>query len=172
MIWYASPISCMSPYSMPLCTIFTKWPAPSAPTQSQQGTPSTFAAIACRSGFRRGHAAADPPGIRLGPFSAPSSPPDTPQPTKLNPFSSTYFARRMVSRKFEFPPSMTISPGDRSGRSPSSISSTGLPARIISMILRGGARLWTNSGSDSAPRRSSPLPRPERNARTFAGFRL
>ena len=29
---YASAISCMSAYSMPLCTIFTKWPAPSGPT--------------------------------------------------------------------------------------------------------------------------------------------
>ena len=30
---------------MPLWTIFTKWPAPSSPTQSQQGRPSVFAAI-------------------------------------------------------------------------------------------------------------------------------
>ena len=29
---YASAISCMSAYSMPLCTIFTKCPAPSGPT--------------------------------------------------------------------------------------------------------------------------------------------
>ena len=29
---YASAISCMSAYSMPLCTILTKWPAPSGPT--------------------------------------------------------------------------------------------------------------------------------------------
>lgn len=30
--WYASQMSCMSPYSMPLWTIFTKCPAPSSPT--------------------------------------------------------------------------------------------------------------------------------------------
>ena len=29
--WKASQIICMSPYSMPLCTIFTKWPLPPAP---------------------------------------------------------------------------------------------------------------------------------------------
>ena len=38
---YASAISCMSAYSMPLCTIFTKWPAPSGPTWVQHGAPST-----------------------------------------------------------------------------------------------------------------------------------
>ena len=38
-------MSCMSPYSIPLCTIFTKCPAPSDPTQSQQGSPSLLAAI-------------------------------------------------------------------------------------------------------------------------------
>ena len=30
-------MSCMSAYSMPLCTIFTKWPAPSAPMWVQHG---------------------------------------------------------------------------------------------------------------------------------------
>ena len=39
-------MSCMSAYSMPLCTIFTKCPAPSGPTWVAQGTPSTFAEIA------------------------------------------------------------------------------------------------------------------------------
>jgi hypothetical protein len=33
---------------MPLCTIFTKWPAPSGPTCAQQGVPSTCAAIDSR----------------------------------------------------------------------------------------------------------------------------
>ncbi len=71
----------MSPYSMPLCTILTKCPAPSAPTQSQQGLPSsTFAAIAWRIGFTAGQAAAEPPGMSEGPKSAPSSPPETPVP--------------------------------------------------------------------------------------------
>ena len=48
---YASAISCMSAYSMPLCTIFTKCPAPSGPTWVQQGAPSdAFAAIVSSSG--------------------------------------------------------------------------------------------------------------------------
>ena len=33
------------PYSIPLCTILTKWPAPSSPTQSQQGSFSHWAQI-------------------------------------------------------------------------------------------------------------------------------
>lgn len=33
------------------------------------------------------HASADPPGMSEGPYLAPSSPPDTPEPTKSNPFS-------------------------------------------------------------------------------------
>ena len=82
MIWYDSQMSCMSPYSMPLWTILTKWPAPSLPTQSQHGVPSaTRAAIAWKMGLTWGHAAGDPPGMMDGPLSAPSSPPDTPVPT-------------------------------------------------------------------------------------------
>ena len=42
----ASQMSCMSPYSMPLWTILTKWPEPSSPTQSQQGSPSDLAQMA------------------------------------------------------------------------------------------------------------------------------
>ena len=45
-------MSCMSAYSMPLCTIFTKCPAPSGPTCVVHGTPSTFAAIASSIGPR------------------------------------------------------------------------------------------------------------------------
>ncbi|SCD39367.1 hypothetical protein GA0115236_104919 [Streptomyces sp. IgraMP-1] len=44
--WYASPMSCMSAYSIPLWTILTKWPAPSGPTWVTQGVPSSaFAEI-------------------------------------------------------------------------------------------------------------------------------
>ena len=74
-------MSCMSPYSMPLCTILTKCPAPFSPTQSQHGEPSsTFAQMAWKIGLTNCHAAGLPPGIMLGPFSAPSSPPETPVP--------------------------------------------------------------------------------------------
>ena len=81
MMSYASQMSCMSPYSMPLCTIFTKCPAPFSPTQSQQGVPSSIlAAIAWKIGLTIGHAAGEPPGMIEGPLSAPSSPPETPVP--------------------------------------------------------------------------------------------
>ena len=50
---YASAMSCMSAYSMPLWTIFTKCPAPSGPTWVVHGTPSTVAAIASSIGPER-----------------------------------------------------------------------------------------------------------------------
>ena len=85
---------------MPLCTIFTKCPAPSSPTQSQQGVPSsTLAAIAWKIGFTCGHAAGLPPGIIDGPLRAPSSPPETPVPINRIPFSASAFVRRVESRK-------------------------------------------------------------------------
>ena len=43
-------MSCMSAYSMPLCTIFTKCPAPSVPMCVQHGAPSTCAEIFSRIG--------------------------------------------------------------------------------------------------------------------------
>ena len=71
----------MSPYSMPLWTILTKWPAPFSPTQSQHGSPSAVcAAIFWKMGLTCGHAAGLPPGMMEGPSSAPSSPPETPVP--------------------------------------------------------------------------------------------
>ena len=79
----------MSPYSMPLWTIFTKWPAPFSPTHSQQGAPSALAQMAWKMGLMWGQAAGLPPGIMEGPFSAPSSPPETPQPTYSRPLDST-----------------------------------------------------------------------------------
>ena len=65
-------MSCMSPYSMPLWTILTKWPAPSGPTQSQQGVPSaTLAAIAWKIGLTCGQASGSPPGMIDGPLQRP-----------------------------------------------------------------------------------------------------
>ena len=46
-----------------------------------------------------------------GPGSAPSSPPDTPTPTKCRPFSASAASRRRVSSKCALPASMTMSPG-------------------------------------------------------------
>ena len=53
---------------MPLCTIFTKWPAPSGPTWVQHGVPSTCAAIDSSIGPSVSYASADPPGMMVGPF--------------------------------------------------------------------------------------------------------
>lgn len=45
------------------------------------------------------HAAGDPPGMIEGPYRAPSSPPDTPDPTNSNPLDSKSLQRRIVSGK-------------------------------------------------------------------------
>ena len=54
---------------------------------------------------------AEPPGMIDGPLSAPSSPPDTPMPTKCRPCSLSLASRRRVSWKCALPPSMIMSPG-------------------------------------------------------------
>src|SRR5215207_1163070 len=64
---------CMSPYSIPLCTILTKWPAPSGPTCVTQGPASVFAEIASSTSWIRVHAASDPPGMIDGPKRAPGA---------------------------------------------------------------------------------------------------
>ena len=45
-----SAIICMSAYSMPLWTVFTKCPAPSGPRRAAQGSPSNLAAMASMMG--------------------------------------------------------------------------------------------------------------------------
>ena len=45
-------------------------------------------------GLMCGHALGEPPGMREGPYRAPSSPPLTPLPTKWIPFSCKYWQRR------------------------------------------------------------------------------
>lgn len=77
-----------------------------------------------------GQAAGSPPGIRLGPVLAPSSPPLTPVPTKHTPASETLAMRLSVSLYSEFPPSIIMSPGERWGRSASIKASTAGPAEI------------------------------------------
>ena len=81
-----SAMSCMSPYSMPLWTILTKWPAPSGPTWVTHGPASVLRGDRLEHVLdARAHASSDPPGMIDGPKRAPSSPPDTPQPTKWMP---------------------------------------------------------------------------------------
>src|SRR5678815_668940 len=76
----------------------------------QHGSPSTIAAILVKIGLIISHDSLEPPGIIDGPFSAPSSPPETPQPTKCRPRPSRSLQRRCVSVKSELPPSMITSP--------------------------------------------------------------
>ncbi len=84
-----------------------------------------------------------------GPLSAPSSPPEMPQPTKWMPFSRAAFSRRMVSWNRALPPSMRMSPGSSNAESSSMTASVGPPALTMMMILRGTASDATNSAADS-----------------------
>ncbi len=78
----------------------------------------------------------------LGPFSAPSSPPETPVPMYSRPFDFDVLAcGARCRRKCVLPPSMITSPGESSGISCSMSSSTAGPALTISITLRGAARL-------------------------------
>lgn len=75
-----------------------------------------------------GHAFGFPPGIKDGPYLAPSSPPLTPLPTNKIPFFSNSLVRLSVSWYSELPPSIIISPGDSKGTSCSINASTAAPA--------------------------------------------
>lgn len=59
------------------------------------------------------HASCEPPGIIDGPYLAPSSPPETPLPTKCIFFSANKLHLRWVSLYSELPPSIMISPGSK-----------------------------------------------------------
>ncbi len=73
----------MMAYSMPLWTIFTKWPLPKSPRCTTQGfPPKSFAAIFSKIGRIFSQADLSPPGMSDGPWRAPSSPPEIPQPMK------------------------------------------------------------------------------------------
>ncbi len=163
----------MSPYSMPLWTILTKWPAPFSPIQSQQGSPSgVLAQMAWKMGLIRGQAAGLPPGINDGPWRAPSSPPETPLPTYSRPLLSTYWVRRIVSVKWLLPPSMRTSPFSSNGNRCSMSSSTALPALTSMMILRGFFSEETNSSTVCAPKNFLPWPRPLMKSSTLEVVRL
>ena len=138
-------MSCMSAYSMPLCTIFTKWPAPSVPMCVTHGSPSATAAIERRIGPSVSYDSTVPPGMSEGPFSAPSSPPEMPAPTKLMPVSRTAFSRRMVSVNSALPPSTMMSPGSKTLTSSSMTASVALPAFTMMIAVRGVCRLSASS---------------------------
>ncbi len=58
---------------------------------------ATFAEIDWKISLTAGHASSEPHGIIEGPFNAPSSPPETPEPTNKMPFSANARTRRFVS---------------------------------------------------------------------------
>ena len=83
--------------------------------------------------------------MMLGPLSAPSSPPETPQPTKCSPRSRSAASRLRVSVKWELPQSTTMSPSSSNGTSSPITASVGAPAFTMMMTARGRRRLATNS---------------------------
>ena len=80
-----------------------------------------------------------------GPFSAPSSPPEMPAPTKLMPVSRTAFSRRIVSVKSALPPSTMMSPGSKTSTSSSMTASVGPPALTMMIAVRGFCSEAANS---------------------------
>ena len=136
---------------MPLCTILTKWPAPSGPTYVTHGPESVLAAMASRIGATCWYAWRSPAGMSDGPRRAPSSPPETPMPKKWTMRSRQMSSRRMVSLKWELPPSMTMSPGARYGMIFCSVWSTGSPALIIIRMRRGRSSERHSSCKDLVP---------------------
>ncbi len=90
-----SAYACIIPYSIPLCTIFVKWPAPVGPTCPH---PWSFAgASVSKMGRRRFTASADPPTMRLSPSVNPQMPPLVPASTNRTPRSATIAPRRIDS---------------------------------------------------------------------------
>ena len=100
----------------------------------------------------RCHAASDPPGMIDGPKRAPSSPPETPQPTKFEPLSRAAPPRGGGCRgSASCRRRSRMSPASSSGASFAIISSTGSPAGTIIMIRRGRSSAATSSSSVFAP---------------------
>mmetsp|Transcript_8229 Transcript_8229/g.30522 ORF Transcript_8229/g.30522 Transcript_8229/m.30522 type:complete len:299 (+) Transcript_8229:931-1827(+) len=155
---YASEINCMSPYSIPLCTILTKLPAPPGPTYVTHAPESVCADTGFKISAMMSYASFEPPGIIDGPLRAPSSPPLTPIPRYKIPRSSTSFARRSVFSYHSFPPSMMQSPGSRNWHNPAIVASTGAPALTKMITHRGFANDATKSFISWYPRNFSPKP--------------
>ena len=68
---------------------------------------------------------------------SPQIPPLVPASMNSSPLPASEAARRCESRKFEFPPSMMMSPRERPGNSSSIVLSTAFPAGTITQITRG-----------------------------------
>src|SRR6478752_7004338 len=107
-----------------------------------------------------------------GPFRAPSSPPETPQPTKWMPLSASAACRRRVSANLAFPPSMMMSSGSTNAASSSMTASVGPPALTMIRILRGLASDATKSAADSDGTNTPSPPCSSINAAVLAYDRL
>ena len=121
-----------------------------------QGAPSTWAAMLSKIGRITSQVLAGPPGMMAGPLRAPSSPPDTPAPTKRRPRPDNHVSRRSVSVYRLLPPSMMMSPASMNGKSDSITASTAAPALTMIMTLRGRASEATKSPKVCAPVRRLP----------------
>src|ERR1700761_5843752 len=110
--------------------------------------------------------------MMLGPLRAPSSPPDTPQPTKFRPCSRSACSRRRVSMKCALPQSTTMSPWSSSGTSSSITASVAGPAWTMMMMARGRSRLATKSARDSLGRNVPSSPWSLTRLRVRSGERL
>ena len=110
--------------------------------------------------------------MMLGPFSAPSSPPDTPTPMKRMSFSASAWKRRWVSLKNELPPSTITSPGSRWGTSSSITASTGSPALTMLIRTRGRSSAPTHSSTVACPVIGPSSPCASMNASVLAAVRL
>src|SRR6266702_2686357 len=89
--------------------------------------------------------------MRQYPSSRPQIPPLVPTSTNSIPRFLSASARRSESRKFELPPSMTMSPLARCGTSCSMVLSTGAPAGTITQTTRRGASCFATSARSLAP---------------------
>ena len=83
-------------------------------------------------------------------------PPLTPASMNFRPFSATLSCRRFESWKFEFPPSMIVSPGCRSSISSSIWASVASPAGTMIQTARGFSSFPTSSSSEYEPSAPSP----------------
>src|SRR5207245_183743 len=77
-------------------------------------------------------------------------PPLVPTSTNSIPWVLSASARRSESRKFELPPSMTMSPRVRCGTSCSMVLSTGAPAGTMTQTTRRGASCLATSARSFA----------------------
>lgn len=108
----------------------------------------------------------------LGPFSAPSSPPEMPVPTKWMPRSRMAFSRRRVSWKWALPPSMSTSPSSSRAANSSMTASVGSPALTMITMRRGFSSEATNSSAVSAGTKFPSEPCASTRARVRAAVRL